>query len=98
MGLPKVAWLRIALGAIIVLGILVFYRFSVHDRFIALRESWEQERTIEAKILELREENIDLEEVIEDLNPDGREIDRIVREDLRWIRPTESMINLPEKE
>ena len=98
MGLPKVAWLRIALGAIIVLGILVFYRFSVHDRFIALRESWEQERTIEAKILELGEENIDLEEVIEDLNPDGREIDRIVREDLRWIRPTESMINLPEKE
>ena len=67
MGLPKVAWLRIALGAIIVLGILVFYRFSVHDRFIALRESWEQERTIEAKILELREENIDLEEVIEEI-------------------------------
>lgn len=98
MGLPKVAWLRIALGIIIALGILAFYRFSVHDRFIALRESWTQERAIEAKILELREENIGLEEVIEDLNPDGREIDRIVREDLRWIRPTESMINLPEKE
>ena len=98
MKLPGVVWLRIALGAIIVLGILAFYRFSVHDRFIALRESWEQESEIEAKILELREENVNLEEVIKDLNPDGREIDRIVREDLRWVRPTESMINLPGKE
>ena len=52
---------------------------------------------MEAKIIELREENSRLEQVIEDLNPDGKEIDRIIREDLRWIGPTEGMIDIPDK-
>ena len=80
------------------MAVLAFYRFSVHDRFVALNDSWEKESAMEAKIIELREENSHLEQVIEDLNPDGKEIDRIIRENLRWIGPTESMIDIPSKE
>ena len=79
------------------LGLLAFYRFSVHDRFVALNGSWEKERETEAEILKLREENAELEQVIEDLDPNGKEIDRIIREDLRWISPDERMIDLPDK-
>ncbi len=79
------------------LALLAFYRFSVHDRFVALNDSWAQERTMEAKIIELRGDNARLEQVIEDLGPDGKEIDRIVREELRWVGPDESMIDLPGK-
>ena len=98
MSLPKGSRLRIVGGLAIFLAVLAFYRFSVYDRFVALNDSWEKESTMEAKILELREENSRLEQVIEDLNPDGKEIDRIIREDLRWIGPTESMIDIPDKE
>ena len=80
------------------LAVLAFYRLSVHERFVALRNSWQQEREIEEKILQLQRENTTLEEVFQDLSPDGKEIDRIVREDLRWVGPAEGMINLPGKE
>ena len=80
-----------------VLALLAFYRFSVHERFVALNESWGKESAAEAEILKLREENAQLERVIEDLAPDGKEIDRIVREELRWIGPDERMIDLPGK-
>ena len=97
MSFPKASGLRIIGGCVIVLALLAFYRFSVHDRFVALRGSWEKERQTEAKILELREENVRLEQVIEDLDADGKEIDRIIHEDLRWIGPDERMIDLPDK-
>ena len=97
MSFPKASRLRIIGGCVIVVALLAFYRFSVHDRFVALNGSWEKESETEAKIMELREENSRLERVIEDLNPDGKEIDRIVREELRWIGPDESMIDLPGK-
>ena len=80
-----------------VLALLAYYRFSVHERFVALNESWGKESAAEAEILKLREENAQLERVIEDLAPDGKEIDRIVREELRWIGPDERMIDLPGK-
>ena len=80
------------------LGLLAFYRFSVHDRFVALNGSWEKERETAGEILKLREENAELEQVIEDLDPNGKEIDRIIREELRWIGPDERMIDLPGKE
>ena len=80
-----------------VLALLAFYRFSVHERFVALNESWGKESAAEAEILKLREENAQLEQVIDDLAPDGKEIDRIVREELRWIGPDERMIDLPGK-
>ena len=98
MGLPKASRLHVIGGLAIFLAVLAFYRFSVHDRFVALNDSWEKESAMEAKIIELREENSHLEQVIEDLNPDGKEIDRIIRENLRWIGPTESMIDIPSKE
>ena len=94
----KITRLRVIGGLVIFLAVLAFYRFSVHDRFAALHGSWKAEREMEAKILELRKENARLEQVINDLGPDGKEIDRIAREDLRWIAPHERMIDLPGKE
>ena len=98
MGLRKPAWPRLLSGLAIFLAVLAFYRFSVHDRLVALGDSWSKERKLEAKILQLRKENTNLEGIIQDLSPGGKEIDRIVRVDLRWVGPEEGMINLPGKE
>lgn len=76
---------------------MAFYRVSVHDNFMQLRESWERERELKAKIEQLREENVRIERYIEDLEPDGSEIERIAREELRWARPEETVIDVPEK-
>jgi cell division protein FtsB len=98
MGFLKSGWPRLLSGLLIFLAVSAFYRLSVHDRLVALGDSWSQERELEAKILQLREENTNLEGIIQDLSPGGKEIDRIVREDLRWVGPREGMINLPGKE
>ena len=91
---------RIRLAGLVVAGVacVTLYGLSVHERFMELSQSWEQERALEEKIEVLRQENAAIEALIEDLGPDGREVERIAREKLRWASEGQTVIDLPEKQ
>ncbi len=90
---------RVRLIGIVVLAVVgvTFYGLSVHERFSELGDSWEQERALEEKIENLLRENAAIEGLIEDLGPDGREVERIAREELRLATGDQAVIDIPEK-
>ena len=69
---------HVGLAVVAIAGVTV-YGLSVHERFMEVSQSWEQERALEEKIEALRQENAAIEGLIEDLGPDGREVERIPR-------------------
>jgi len=90
---------RIRLVGLVVVAIagVTLYGLSVHERFTEVSQSWEQERALEEKIEALRQANTAIEGLIEDLGPGGREVERIVREELRWATGRQTVIDVPEK-
>ena len=86
----------VGLAAVAIAGVTL-YGLSVHERFVEVSQSWEQERALEAKIEALRQENAAIEGLIEELGPGGREVERIAREELRWATGRETLIDVPEK-
>jgi len=93
----KITRLRLIFLGVVATVCVTLYGLSVHERFSELGESWEQERALEEKIETLRQENAAIESLIEDLGPDGREVERIAREELRWATEGETVIDVPEK-
>ena len=92
--ITRVKLIGIAIAA--VAGVTL-YGLSVHERFSELSRSWDQENALEEKIETLRRENTAIEGLIEDLGPDGREVERIAREELRWASGGQTVIDIPEK-
>ena len=93
----KITRIRLVGLAVAATACVTFYGLSVHERFMELSRSWEQERVLEEKIETLRQENTAIEALIDDLGPNGREVERIAREELRWANSRETVIDVPEK-
>lgn len=93
-GQKRRRWLRLLLAA---LAAMLLYQFSGFRTWSELLAVWEQENQLRQANESLREENTGIEAAIKELSPDGREVERIARQELGWAKPGEVVIKIPEK-
>lgn len=74
-----------------------FFWLTRYDALAELTDSWRKEAELNQAIHRLEEDNHRLEAAIEDLAPDGKAVERIVREDLGWAKRGEIVVKIPDK-
>jgi cell division protein FtsB len=60
-------------------------------------DAWRQESLREQKIQAIREENGHIEDSIHELGPDGREVEKLARQELGLAKPGQTVIKIPDK-
>lgn len=81
----------------LLLALLFAGQGLVYPTMTALWDTWHRESRLEREIRTLEKENARLEETINELGPQGSEIERLSREELNWAKPGEFVIKVPEK-
>ena len=79
-------------------GLIFWLQQSGIPTVVDLRNAWGQERLREQKIQAIREENARLEHSIKELGPDGREVERLARQELNLANEGQTVIKIPEKQ
>ena len=84
----------------LVAGFALFFWFqrSGVPTLVELRDTWRQERLREQKIQAIRGENARIEHSIQELRPDGREVERLARQELNLAKEGQTVIKIPEKQ
>jgi cell division protein FtsB len=79
-------------------GLFLWFQRSGIPTVVELRDAWRQESLREQKIQAIREENERIEESIKELGPDGREVEKLARQELGLAKPGQTVIKIPDKE
>jgi cell division protein FtsB len=79
-------------------GLFLWFQRSGIPTVVELRNAWRQERLREQKIQAIREENDRIEGSIKELGPDGREVEKLARQELGLAKPGQTVIKIPDKE
>lgn len=79
-------------------GLFLWAQSSGIPTFVELKDAWVQERSREQKIQAIRDENNRIEESIKELSPNGREIEKLARQDLGLAKPDQTVIKIPDKQ
>ncbi len=90
---------RCLVGLLLVLNILLVYAilYSSHG-LPGYRKQSEQVRELEEKILKLKTENQKLFDTIQSLKSSPQAQEKLVRQELGWVRENEIILETPEKE
>ncbi len=89
---------RLLVGGLLLLNVILIYAilFSSHG-IQGYRRQNEQVRELEEKILKLKTENQKLFELIQSIKGDPKAQEKLVREELGWVREDEIVLEIPEK-
>jgi cell division protein FtsB len=79
-------------------GLFLWFQRSGIPTVVELRDAWSQERAREQRIQAIREENDHIEESIKELAPEGREVEKLARQELGLARPGQTVIKIPDKQ
>jgi cell division protein FtsB len=79
-------------------GLFLWFQRSGIPTVVELRNAWRQERLRKQKIQAIREENERIEGSINELGPDGREVEKLARQELGLAKPGQTVIKIPDKE
>lgn len=79
-------------------GLFLWFQRSGIPTVVELRSAWRQERLREQRIQAIREENDHIEGNIKELGPDGREVEKLARQELGLAKPGQTVIKIPDKE
>jgi cell division protein FtsB len=90
---------RILVGLLLVLSLALVYAilYSSHG-LPGYRKQSEQVRELEEKILKLKTENQKLFETIQALKSSPQAQEKLVRQELGWVRENEIILETPEKD
>jgi cell division protein FtsB len=78
-------------------GLFLWFQRSGIPTVMELRDAWRQESLREQKIQAIREENGHIEDSIHELGPDGREVEKLARQELGLAKPGQTVIKIPDK-
>jgi cell division protein FtsB len=78
-------------------GLFLWFQRSGIPTVVELRDAWRQERLREQKIEAIRGDNERIEESIKELGPDGREVEKLARQELGLAKPGQTVIKIPDK-
>ena len=78
-------------------GLFLWFQRSGIPTVMELRDAWRQETLREHKIQAIREENDQIEDSIQELGPDGREVEKLARQELGLAKPGQTVIKIPDK-
>ena len=78
-------------------GVFLWFQRSGIPTVVELRDAWRQEHVREQKIQAIRDENEHIEESIQELGPDGREVEKLARQELGLAKPGQTVIKIPDK-
>jgi cell division protein FtsB len=78
-------------------ALLLWLQRSGIPTAMELRSAWRQERLREQKIQAIRGENDRIEVSIKELGPDGREVEKLARQELGLAKPGQTVIKIPDK-
>jgi cell division protein FtsB len=78
-------------------GLFLWFQRSGIPTVVELRNAWRQEQAREQRIQAVRDENEHIEESIEELGPDGREVEKLARQELGLAKPGQTVIKIPDK-
>jgi len=82
---------------LVCIALLVHEIFGTHG-FLALRQEKKQVESLHQQILHLQQENSQLDKQIKALKSDPKAIERLARDQLRLVRPGETVYTYPEKD
>ena len=90
---------RLLVGFLLVLNVILLYAivFSSHG-LAGYKNQNEQVKELEDKILKLKQDNQKLFEMIQALKTDPKAQEKLVRQELGWVRENEVILEFPEKE
>jgi cell division protein FtsB len=100
----KTWWEQSAMARNAILAlILVCVALIVHEIFgehgwLALRHQRRQYDALQQRIQQLQQENQNLEQQIKALRSDPKAIEKLAREQMKLVRPGETVYTLPDKE
>jgi cell division protein FtsB len=77
--------------------LFLWFQRSGIPTVMELRDAWRQETLREHKIQAIREENDQIEDSIQELGPDGREVEKLARQELGLAKPGQTVIKIPDK-
>jgi len=83
--------------ALVCLALLVHEIFGTHG-FLALRQEKKEVESLRQQIRQLQQENSLLDQQIKALKSDPKAIERLAREQIRLVRPGETVYTYPEKD
>jgi cell division protein FtsB len=83
--------------ALVCLALLVHEIFGTHG-FLALRQEKKEVESLRQQIRQLQQENSLLDLQIKALKSDPKAIERLAREQIRLVRPGETVYTYPEKD
>ena len=78
-------------------GLFLWFQRSGIPTVVELRDAWRQEHAREQRIQAIREENDRIEDSIKELGPDGREVEKLARQELGLAKPGQTVIKIPDK-
>jgi cell division protein FtsB len=78
-------------------GLFLWFQRSGIPTVVELRNAWRQENLREEKIQAIRDENEHIEESIKELGPEGREVEKLARQELGLAKPGQTVIKIPNK-
>jgi len=76
---------------------LIVHNIFGQNGFLALRRQQKQLHTLQHQIQQLNEENEQLEKQIQALKSDPAAVERLAREQMHLVKPSEKVYMLPEK-
>jgi cell division protein FtsB len=82
---------------LVCLALLVHEIFGTHG-FLALRQERKEVESLRQQIRQLQQENSQLDKQIKALKSDPKAIERLAREQIRLVRPGETVYTYPEKD
>jgi cell division protein FtsB len=90
---------RFLVGFLLVLNILLLYAIGFSSHGLAgYKIQNDQVKELEDKILKLKDDNQKLFEMIQALKTDPKAQEKLVRQELGWVRENEVILEFPEKE
>jgi cell division protein FtsB len=90
---------RLLVGFLLVLNLTLLYAIGFSSHGIpGYKNQNGQVRELEEKILKLKQDNQRLYEMIQALKTDPKAQERLVRQELGWVRENEMILEFPEKE
>jgi cell division protein FtsB len=90
---------RFLVGFLLVLNLLLLYAIGFSSHGLAgYKKQNEQVKELEEKILKLKQDNQKLFEMIQALKTDPKAQERLVRQELGWVRENEMILEFPDKE
>ncbi len=89
---------RMLVGVFLVLNCILIYAILFSSRGLpGYRQQNQQVKELEEKILGLKVENQKLFEMIQALKADAKAQEKLVRQELGWVRENEVVLEIPQK-